>query len=136
MAGFRPEGRNETLLFAQYAQECMLEFQMKRAAFIAVAIAVALPASGGVPTAFSAALSSPTRIRHDRHKGHVEVAHALTDQRLYRDEHSENSTASGDTRRPQPSGMDAKVARPSVEWDCSGGDAGCSWEPYGWRKDN
>jgi hypothetical protein len=23
--------------------------------------------------------------------------------------------------------------RPSAEWDCTSGTAGCSWEPYGWR---
>jgi len=31
------------------------------------------------------------------------------------------------------SGMTAKAVQPSAEWDCGGGDAGCSWEPYGWR---
>jgi hypothetical protein len=35
---------------------------------------------------------------------------------------------------PMFPGMNAGVVRPSVEWDCSGGDAGCSWEPYGWRR--
>jgi len=30
--------------------------------------------------------------------------------------------------------MKATVERPSVEWDYNGGNAGYSWEPYGWRR--
>ena len=49
-------------LAAMYAQECMLEFRMKRAAFIAAAIAVGFPVSGGVPTALAPRCRRPLAV--------------------------------------------------------------------------
>ena len=39
-------------------------------------------------------------------------------------------------QNPQSPGTKATVETPSVEWDCNGGDGGCTWEPYGWRRDS
>ena len=57
------------------------------------------------------------------------------DQRISGEERTQPWAANGETAHdPKFLGMNARVGLPSVEWDCSnGGDAGCSWRPYGWE---
>lgn len=118
------------------------EFQVKRAVLVAAAIAVALPASAAVPTAFGAGVSSTLgqthkRVRHGRRSvdGPRVLTAAPIEQQIWREEHRQHPAADRELMQtPLFPTVNAKVETPSVEWDCSGGDAGCSWEPYGWRR--
>ena len=113
---------------------------MKCAVLVPAAIAVVLSASGALPMAFGATLSTPhhphERIRRDRHSvaDHAAVKAGQSDQRISGEERAQASATNGETaHNPKFLGMDAKVGRPSAEWDCSNGDAGCSWHPNGWE---
>jgi hypothetical protein len=113
---------------------------MKHAVLVPVAIAVALSASGALPMAFGATLSTPhhhERLRRDRHSVADRAAAKATqsDQRISGEERTRPSAPDRETvNDPKFLGMNARVGPPSVEWDCSsGGDAGCSWHPYGWE---
>jgi hypothetical protein len=114
---------------------------MKRAVLVPAAIAIVLSASSAPPTAFGAALPTPRhhheRIHRDRHSvaDRTGAKAAQSDQLTSGEERAQPSAANGEaTHDPKFLGMDAKVARPSAEWDCSNGDAGCSWHPYGWEE--
>ncbi len=115
-------------------------FPMKRAVLVPAAIAIVLSASSAPPTAFGATLSTPRhhheRVHRDRHSVADRAAAKAVqrDQRILDEKRAEPSAANGEaTHDPKLLGMDAKVAPPSAEWDCSNGDAGCSWHPYGWE---
>ena len=113
---------------------------MKRAVLLAAAIVVALPASSAVSTAFGTPLSSlPRGQPKGVHRFRLSVNAATAAQSTHPTSHQEASRQSAVSRErlpnPESPGIAAKVEPPSAEWDCSaGGDAGCSWEPYGWRK--
>lgn len=79
-------------------------------------IIIGLVAAASMSTLAFGATTTP---RH-HHRPHVTHAQAATvDREAPQD--------------PKFSGMTAKIERPNAEWDCGGGDAGCSWEPSGWR---
>jgi len=98
---------------------------MKRAVLAATASLVALAPSGLPLMAFGAVMSPTHRSHHDklghpsRGAGDVAVSNARREHRH--------------ARLPD---QNAEVGPPSVEWDCNSGSAGCTWEPYGWRKNS
>ena len=113
---------------------------MKCAVLVPAAIAVALSASDALPMAFGATLSSPPhhheRLRRDHHSvADREVPKAAqSDQRMLGEERMQASAANREAvYDPKFLSMGAKVGMPNAEWDCSNGDAGCSWHPYGWE---
>jgi hypothetical protein len=112
---------------------------MKCAVLVPAALALAL-SSGALPMAFGATLSTPhhhhERARHDRHSvaDDAGVKAAQSNQRIPGEDRAQTSAANRETvRDPKFLGMDAKVGMPNAEWDCSNGDAGCSWHPEGWE---
>jgi hypothetical protein len=112
------------------------ESHVKRGAPIAAAIVVAFSMFGPPPTAFGAAM--PSTSSHDRETnrhGHHGLVHATVRPTAQSDESRERSAADRAAMHDNRFlGMNAKIEKPSAEWDCNGGDAGCSWEPPGWRR--
>lgn len=115
------------------------EFQMKRAVLVPATLALALSVSGAPPMAFGATLSTPHqhhKARHDRHSVADDAAAKAiqSNQRIPGEDGAQTSAANRETvRDPKFLGMNAKVGMPNAEWDCSNGDAGCSWHPEGWE---
>jgi hypothetical protein len=76
----------------------------------------------------------------------VATAAGQSDQWIPREKHKHHRAANREMmQNPKFPGMNARIepgfpganaglGRPSAEWDCAGGDVGCSWEPYGWRR--
>jgi hypothetical protein len=92
--------------------------------------------------AFGATLVTPHHhheARHARHSVADEAKGAQSNQGIPGEIPAQASAANHETvRDPKFLGMNAKVGMPNAgmpnaEWDCSNGDAGCSWHPEGWE---
>ena|SRR5579871_3864759 len=99
---------------------------MKSSAIIIAAIAFASSAAASVPSAFGGVAISPSGL-HQKAVPHHRAAflrHAPSSERQSRGESAYALAPVAPAKAMSP---------PNAEWDCGGGDAGCSWEPRGWR---
>lgn len=115
---------------------------MKRAALAAAATFAVLAASSAPLMAFGAVQSSTPRYHHERVRhtwrsaGDLGVSAAEQRARKRsRLEHARRSPVDIEAiHNSELPDANTKVSLPSAEWDCNNGDAGCTWEPYGWRR--
>ena len=96
---------------------------MKYASWLGLAIAAFLTFPAVALESGSSA--KPVVLRHHHHYGH---------HNLYAAHNAGVSPKAKAEAPPIETGANDGSGKPSAEWDCNGGDAGCTWEPYGWRR--